>query len=104
MGNAQSRSRLSALILILILTLFPSIRKASASLQIGSDNLTSWTSPNALGVFVRKAVGGRAVCFEASMEQARNVRERNIPLTQLTFDADPSRPLRTGLRVILRGT
>lgn len=86
---------------------FPSSRKAIASVQSEvPDNRSTWAGPYTLGAFVRKAVDGRIVCLEANSEQARSIKDRdpNLPLTILTPDPDPSRSLRKGLRIILRGT
>jgi hypothetical protein len=51
-------------------------------------------------------VSGTAVCLEATIEQARGIKDRdpNLPLTVLTPDSDASGTQRTGLRIILRGT
>jgi hypothetical protein len=81
--------------MILMAMLFPSNREASRL----EGRLTQ---PSTLGVFARKAINGRMVCLEASLEQSRSIRDRIAQLTRLT--PDPSTSLRTGLKIILRGT
>ncbi|GEM_PF-1186672 len=101
----RARGRLLALTLVLTVTVFPSSRKASESTSAEPPaNRSTWTGPNTLGAFVRKAVDGRIVCLEANSEQAQSIKGRDTNLIQLTPDPDPSRSLRKGLRILLRGT
>jgi Bacterial pre-peptidase C-terminal domain len=61
------------------------------------------TGPPKLGAFVHRMINGRAVCREASIEEAQSIRTRdlNSPLTLLTPDSGAQR---RGLSIILRGT
>jgi hypothetical protein len=63
-----------------------------------------WLGPNAMGVFVRKQIDGRAVCLGASLDQVRRLRERNSNLSVLDPAATGLNVPPGGLRIILRGT
>lgn len=105
MHSIRARGRLLALTLVLTLTFFPSSRRANDSTPSEiPGNPSVWAGPNTLGVFARKAVDGRIVCLEANSEQTQSIKGRNLPLIRLTPEPDPSRSLRKGLRIILRGT
>lgn len=67
------------------------------------SNEPAWIAPNNLGTFVRKLIGDRAVCLEATGEQALKIKHRDpsLPLTNLNAESGPDR---TGLKIILRGT
>ena len=78
MRNALIRAVALGCLLVLSLTLFPQSRKADDSTAFDpSNNRANWTGPNALGTFVRKMVDGRIVCLEASIAQARGIKERD---------------------------
>jgi hypothetical protein len=104
MRNAPMRAVALACLLVLSLTLLPQGRKADdATASVPSDNHANWAGPNALGTFVRKAVDGRIVCLEASIAQARGIKERDPRLSATLPDPDPLQA-QTGLKLILRGT
>ena len=85
---------------VIPMTLFPQSRKADDSTaSVLSNNQVNWTGPNALGTFVRKIVDDRIVCLEASVAQARGIKERDLTVSVLTPDSD-----QTGLKIIFRGT
>src|SRR5262245_47878010 len=67
------------------------------------SNEPTWIARNNLGTFVRKLIGGRAVCLEATGEQALKIKHRDpsLPLSNLTPEPGPDQ---TGLKIILRGT
>ncbi len=96
-------------LLVLNLALVPpgtiGARSAASVTPETSGSPSAWLAPDNLGTFVRKFAGGRTVCLEAGVEQARRVRGRdaNLPLTVLWPEPGQSRN-RPGLRIILRGT
>ncbi len=96
MRNAPIRAVALVCLFIIAATLFPQGRKADYSTASDPAN---WTGPNALGVFVRKIVDDRIVCLEASVAQARSLKERDLAMSVLTPDSD-----QTGLKIIIRGT
>lgn len=102
MRGARISAGTLAFLFVLNLMLFPPGHRAYSS----ADALSAWVGPYTLGAFVHRMVGGRAACREASVDQARGVKERdtNLPLTVLTQDSDPSGTQRAGLKIILRGT
>ena len=92
---------------LVFLPLSQKVAGSNASLlPESSDNRSPWLGPSTLGTFARRMVDGRAVCLEASTEQALSIRNRdpNLPLTVIVPDSDPSRAQQAGLRIILRGT
>jgi hypothetical protein len=96
-----------AFLLVLNSTFFTPGQQARASVLPQSAGTRSpWLGPYTLGAFVHRMVGGQAVCLEASVDQARSIKDRDtkLPLVVLTPDSDPSGGQQTGLRIILRGT
>jgi len=95
-----------ALLFVLNLTVSPAGRKATeaqaAVLPQSPGNRSAWAGPYTLGAFVQRMVDGQIVCFEASTEQARRIKDRdpNLPLSELAADADQP----AGLKIRLRGT
>jgi len=105
MRSAPTRATvvsLFALSLIFVSAQLPISAMPLNPTQILNDE-PAWLAPNNLGTFARKFVGNRAVCLEATAEQATKVKHRdpNISLTNLTSEAGPER---TGLKIILRST
>ena len=100
MPNAPIRAVAFVCLFVMTFQLFQQSRKADDSTaSLLSDNHANWTGPNALGTFVRKMVDGRIVCLEASVAQARSIKERDLNLIRLTPDSDQTR-----LKIIFRGT
>lgn len=106
MRSAPTRAAASSL-LVLNLVLLPlghTVTASGASLLPDTSAFRSvWSAPNNLGASVRKLVDGRAVCLEASAEQALSIKDRdpNLPLTALVPDRSPDQQ---GLRILLRAT
>lgn len=100
MRNAHIRAVAFICLFVMTLALFPQSRKADdLPASVSSENRANWTGPNALGTFARKMVDDRTVCVEASLAQARGIKERDLNLSRLTPDSD-----QTGLKIIFRGT
>src|SRR5215813_1682207 len=88
MRSAPTRATvvsLFALSLIFVSAQLPISAMPLNPTQILNDE-PAWLAPNNLGTFARKFVGNRAVCLEATAEQATKVKHRdpNISLTNLT--------------------
>ncbi|MFY9555250.1 MAG: NF038122 family metalloprotease [Blastocatellia bacterium] len=108
MRSAPTRAAAASL-LVLNLAVLPSSQRFGFSiasvLPQGSAKRNVWLAPNNLGTFVRKMVDGRAVCVEATTEQAQSIKDRDPDqLAALAAESDPSRSNQTGLRILLRGT
>ena len=100
--------RAAAVSLLVLNLIFVSARQQITAAQpIRSPQPLSdkpgWIARNNLGTFNRKLIGGRAVCLEATGEQAPKIKHRDpsLPLTNLTAESGPEQ---TGLKIILRGT
>lgn len=106
MRQAPVRAIAFAYLLVLSLTALPAGQKTLATnaavLPQSFGNRPAWTGAYTQGAFVRRLVDGRVVCLEASIEQARRLKDRapGLPLSNLAGDAGQP----TGLKIILRGT
>ena len=107
-----SRMAAEALLCLFVLNLacLPCSQAAHASnapvMLQSAGSRSALAGPSRLGTFTHRVVDGRAVCLEAGIDQAHNIKDRDtaIPLIILTPASDPSRSQRRGLRIILRGT
>ena len=104
--GVRLRAGTLAILLAMSLTCLPPGAKAnrgSGAVQTQkAGGRSAWMGPSNLGAFAHRMIKGRAVCLEASADQARSLRERDTPLTVLNPDTQPTP--RRGLRIILRGT
>lgn len=107
MRSAPVRAAVLVCLFVLNLTLFPFNLRAGnqiASIQPAAfENHSVWRNSNALGLFARKMIDGRAVCLEASIEQARQIKERDPNLSAPFIDEAQTAAEQTGLKIILRG-
>jgi hypothetical protein len=106
MSSAPTRT-VATTLLILTLVLLPLYKNVVCSnasvLPQSSNSRSSWLAPNTLGAFVHKLVDGRAVCFEADAQEARNIRARDANLS-LTVLPPGQSSAQQGLRIVLRAT
>jgi hypothetical protein len=105
MPSASTRAIALACLLAINLTGFPLSLKADDSIApaafktSGSD--FKWTQSTSLGAFARRIMDGRAVCLEASAEQARIIRERDSNLIAVSSDSNQP-AAQKGLKIMLR--
>ncbi|HKQ04134.1 MAG TPA: NF038122 family metalloprotease [Blastocatellia bacterium] len=100
MRRHPMRAAVLACLFVLNLTYFPLNLKADVS---NASNASTWTRATASGTFARRMVDGRAVCLEASAEQARRIKGRDPNLSRPLPVSDQPGAQASGLKIMLRG-
>jgi hypothetical protein len=96
MRSVPTRAAAVSLLVLNLISVSAQHQIAAARILGTRESLSSepvWIAPNNLGTFVRKLIGGRAVCLEATGEQASKIKHRdpNLPFTNLTDESGPDR-------------